>query len=35
MISRHYHHVEIRSHVEDPVELGQRIVQVGYQEEAH
>ena len=35
MIAGHHHHVEIRSNIEDPVELRQRIMQIGYQEEAH
>ncbi len=35
MIARHHHHIEVRRHIEHPVELRQRIMQVGYQEEAH
>ena len=35
MIARHHHHVEIGGDVEDPVELRQRIMEIGYQEESH
>ena len=35
VIARHHHHVEVSSNIEDPIELRQRIMQVGYQEEAH
>ena len=35
MVARHHHHVEVGSNIEDPVELRQRIMQVGYQEESH
>jgi hypothetical protein len=35
MISGHHDHVEIAGNLEDPVEQRKRMMEVGYQEEAH
>ena len=35
MVAGHDHHVEIAGDVEHPVELRQRIMEVGYQEQSH
>ena len=35
MVAGHDHHVEIAGDVEHPVELRQRIMEIGYQEESH
>ena len=35
MVAGHDHHVEIGGDVEHPVELRQRIMEVGYQEQSH
>ncbi len=32
MVPRHDHHVEVGGHVENPVELRQRIMEVGYKQ---
>jgi hypothetical protein len=35
MVPGHDHDVEIARHIEDPVELRQRVMQVGYQKQSH
>jgi hypothetical protein len=35
MIPGHHDDVEIGRHVEDPVELRKRIMEVGYEEQSH
>jgi|GEM_PF-3659230 len=35
MVSRHHHNVEVARDLQDPIEEGERIVQVGNEQQAH